>query len=111
MRLAWPGSGNTRDLTEATRTDAMARITTITNSAGRVTTIVTRRPSGCGGCLVALAVVVAVFAPLSMPPALMVLAYIVDAVVFGAGIVQWINRHRAHRPAPPPVRQPLPPAL
>lgn len=88
----------------------MSRITTtITDSAGRVTSIVSTRSSGCSGCLVALAIVVALIAPLGFPGPLMVLAYAVDAIVFTAAIINWWNNRRGHGqavplPPPPPAR-------
>jgi hypothetical protein len=94
------------------------KVTTITDSSGKVTRIVTRW-SGCSGCLIVLAIVVAVVAPASFPPPMMQVAYFVDVALAVIAGVRWIlpkvrrsaptPRRAAPVPQPPPV--PSPPSV
>jgi hypothetical protein len=99
------GNGNTSHQTEADTTD-MSRVTRITDSNGKVTTIVTRS-SGCGGCLTILAAVVVLFGPAAwFPGPLAVMAYVALGVVAflaaGGWLIQQTQRTaRTHVPAPP----------
>jgi hypothetical protein len=81
----------------------MPRVTTvITDHAGRVTTITTTRRSGC---VTLLAILVALFAPLTFPAPLMIGAYIVVGILLIAGAVSWNNRRTRGKvvPLPPPT--------
>ena len=87
--------------------------TIITHPDGSRTTVT--KQSGCGGCFWALLGVFVVFAPGAwaangtIPVAVAVAMYLIEAVVFGAGFVSWTKRRQVPGVVTTAQQQPPPP--